>query len=58
MLCLAFNYMHIYAFIVLQMHKNVFKCIFSLHMHTYLHTLYMTIPHIFEHCTHNMHTVA
>ena len=52
--------MHIYAFIVLCMHKNTFKCTFDLHMHIFTHIciLYMKLPHRFRHCTHNMHTVA
>ena len=46
-LCVAFNYMHIYAFIVPYMHKNAFKCILAYvctcmyiftHIYAYLHT--------------------
>ena len=64
-LCVAVNNMHIYAFIVLHMHKIAFKHIFGLHMqifthiYAYFHTScipYTKIPHSFRHCIHNMHT--
>ena len=36
-LCVAANNMHIYAFIVLLVHKIAFKHIFGLHMHIFMH---------------------
>ena len=44
-----FNNMHIYAFIVMHIHKNAFKCIICLHMHRYAHNytyfISLKIPH-------------
>ena len=52
MICVTYdNNMHICAFMVPHMHKTAFKYIFGLAMHTYahiytyLHTLYMKVPH-------------
>ena len=49
------NYMHIYAFIVLHMHKNAFKCI-SAYICTYIHIfahLNRWRYHNFRWCAHN-----